>query len=73
MLERYKELKDLIEKYSYYYYEKNESLISDKEFDLLLKELEQIEKEYPQFKNEYSPSQKAVSYTHLTLPTTERV
>lgn len=58
MLERYKELKDLIEKYSYYYYEKNESLISDKEFDLLLKELEQIEKEYPQFKNEYSPSQK---------------
>lgn len=53
MLDRYLELKKLIEKYSYYYYEKNESLISDKEFDELLVELENLEKTYPNLKKNY--------------------
>ncbi|HOJ37729.1 MAG TPA: NAD-dependent DNA ligase LigA [Ignavibacteriales bacterium] len=44
-LNRYNELKKLIDKYNYYYYQLNESLISDYEYDLLYKELEQLERE----------------------------
>lgn len=58
MLEKYLKLKKDIEKYSYHYYEKNESLISDLEFDNLLKELEQLEKDYPYLKQANSPSEK---------------
>lgn len=42
---RLKELRELIEKYNYHYYQLNESIISDYEYDLLYKELEQLEKE----------------------------
>ena len=35
---------------------KDESLISDFEFDMLLKELEELEKKYPQFYDENSPT-----------------
>ena len=45
---RYEELKDLIRKYNEHYYEKNESLVTDYEYDMLLKEMESIEKEYPE-------------------------
>jgi len=41
-LKRVKELEADIEKYNYYYYVKNESLISDYEYDLLIKELEKL-------------------------------
>lgn len=57
MLDRYLKLKELVEKYSYYYYEKSETLISDEEFDKLLKELEDIEKLHPEYKNQKSPTQ----------------
>lgn len=53
---RIKELKELIEKYSYYYYTLNESLISDVEFDKLLKELEDLEKANPQYTMFDSPT-----------------
>lgn len=49
-------LKDSIEKYNYYYYTKNESLISDIEFDKLLKELEELEHNYPEYLNTLSPT-----------------
>lgn len=51
-------LRKEIERYSYYYYTKNQSLISDIEFDKMLKELEELEKRYPQFKKEISPTKK---------------
>ena len=51
-----KRLREEIERYNYYYYSKNESLISDVEYDKLLKKLEKLEKENPQFANELSPS-----------------
>lgn len=51
-------LRKEIERYSYYYYTKNQSLISDIEFDKMLKELEELEKKYPQFKKEISPTKK---------------
>lgn len=54
--ERIKELRELIEKYSYYYYTLNESLISDVEFDKLLKELEELEKVNPQYSMFDSPT-----------------
>lgn len=51
-----KRLREEIERYNYYYYSMNESLISDVEYDKLLKNLEKLEKENPQFANELSPS-----------------
>jgi len=51
---RINELYEKIEKYTYYYYTRNESLISDVEFDKLMKELEVLEGEYPEFKREGS-------------------
>lgn len=59
--ERIKELRELIEKYSYYYYTLNESLISDVEFDKLLKELEELEKVNPQYSMFDSPTQQVGS------------
>ena len=51
-----KNLREEIERYNYYYYSQNESLISDVEYDNLLKKLEKLEKEYPQFVSKSSPS-----------------
>lgn len=45
-MERIAELKELINKYNYHYYELNSPLISDMEYDKLLKELMSLEKEY---------------------------
>ncbi|MBZ4684234.1 MAG: ligase, NAD-dependent [Fusobacteriales bacterium] len=50
-----------IERYNYYYYVKNEPLISDTEFDKLLKELESLEEKYPALKDENSPTNKVGS------------
>lgn len=61
MEKRYEELVNLLHKYNYYYYEKNESLVSDFEYDRLLKELEEIEKNNPNLKVEGSPSEKVGS------------
>ncbi|MGL5951157.1 MAG: NAD-dependent DNA ligase LigA, partial [Cetobacterium sp.] len=54
--DRIDELRKDIERYNYYYYTKNESLVSDIEFDKLLKELEELEKKYPEYKIENSPT-----------------
>ena len=55
---RYEELKDLIRKYNEHYYEKNESLVMDYEYDMLLKEMEAIEKEHPEMKDTVSVTEK---------------
>ena len=55
---RYEELKNLIRKYNEHYYEKNESLVTDYEYDMLLKEMESIEKEYPELKDTVSVTEK---------------
>lgn len=59
---RIAELYELIDKYSYHYYQLNESLISDYEFDQLLRELRDLEEEFPQFKRLNSPTQKVGGY-----------
>ena len=53
---RIDKLRKEIERYNYYYYTKNESIVSYFEFDNLLKELEKLEREYPELKVEISPT-----------------
>jgi len=56
-----KEIQELLEKIDYHnysYYQKHTSEISDYEFDQLLEKLIQLEKEYPEFKAPYSPTQR---------------
>ena len=57
-------MREDILKYNQYYYTNNESLISDVEYDNLIKELKELEEEYPQFKNVESPTEK-VGATNL--------
>lgn len=54
--ERIKILRNKLHRYNNSYYNKDESLISDFEFDVLLKQLEKLEREYPQFYDENSPT-----------------
>lgn len=56
--EEYEKLKKEIEKHNYLYYEKNESIISDTEFDFLLKRLQEMENAYPYLKEINSPTEK---------------
>ena len=55
---RVKELSDLLHHYNYLYYVKNESAVSDYEFDQLLKELEALEQQFPDLADENSPTKR---------------
>ena len=52
------ELTELLNEHNYNYYVLNSPLISDQEFDYLLKELEKIELLFPELKSANSPSQR---------------
>lgn len=52
------ELSTLIEEHNYNYYVKSNPIISDYEFDTLLKELEKLEKDFPEFALENSPTKR---------------
>jgi DNA ligase (NAD+) len=54
--ERIDELSDQLNYYNQKYYQDAVSLISDQEFDFLLKELEELEKKYPELVREDSPT-----------------
>ena len=54
--DRIKRLRKKLHFYNNAYYNEDESLISDFEFDMLLKELEELEKKHPQFYDENSPT-----------------
>ena len=49
---------DKIEEHNVNYYIKENPLISDYEYDLLLRELESLEKQHPQFISPSSPTQR---------------
>jgi len=77
-LERIVKLREDLKKYKDSYYNDNISLISDYEFDILLKELERLEEKYPQYSDENSPTKivgaslkenkfKKVKHTHPML------
>jgi DNA ligase (NAD+) len=53
------ELRDLLNTYSYHYYVTSEPLVTDAEFDLLYRELQQIEAEHPELITPDSPTQRS--------------
>lgn len=55
---RIEELRELIRKYDYAYYIESQPLISDYEYDQLYKELEALEKKYPEYYDKNSPTQR---------------
>ena len=52
------DLRKQIEFYAKKYHEEDESLISDFDYDMLVKELISLEEEYPEFDSPYSPSKR---------------
>ncbi len=56
IMKRMREIENLITYHSKKYYEDDDPEISDYEYDMLFRELLDLEKEYPQFKNPNSPT-----------------
>ena len=54
--EKIEQLRKEIDKHNHSYYIENNPTISDKEFDLLLKQLERLEEKYPQYDDPNSPT-----------------
>jgi len=50
-------IREELQKYNYFYYEQNESIVSDVEYDKLMKKLEKLEKENPEYMLANSPTQ----------------
>ncbi len=59
--ERIEELRKQINEHNHKYYVENESSISDYDFDMLMKELERLEAEYPEFEDPLSPTRRVGS------------
>ena len=58
---RIEELRKIIAEHNENYYKKSAPTISDFEYDFLLKDLESLEKQFPEFYDENSPTQKVGS------------
>ncbi|MDE5772906.1 MAG: NAD-dependent DNA ligase LigA [Muribaculaceae bacterium] len=58
---RIDELRDVINRHNHQYYILNSPEISDKEFDMLLKELESLEQQFPEYNDDLSPTQRVGS------------
>jgi len=58
---RIHELRDILNEANRMYYVENAPTLSDYEFDMLLKELESLEREFPQYASQDSPTQKVGS------------
>ncbi len=54
--EEIQQLRNQLNHYSYSYYVRNESEVSDYEFDMLLRKLEQLEQEHPELRTPDSPT-----------------
>lgn len=59
--QRLLELRDLLNRHNYNYYVLNAPEISDRDFDMLMKELEALEKEFPEMDDPYSPTHRVGS------------
>ncbi|MCK5822104.1 MAG: NAD-dependent DNA ligase LigA [Bacteroidales bacterium] len=55
---RIKELRGILNRHNHLYYVLNEPVISDQEFDHLMKELETLESDFPEYYDALSPSQR---------------
>ncbi len=56
--EKIRELIEKIEYYNYAYYQEDRSEITDEEFDALLRKLEELERQFPEHKVPWSPTQR---------------
>ena len=59
--QRIKELREIINRHNHNYYVLNAPTISDQEFDALLRELQDLERDYPQYQDPLSPTQRVGS------------
>ena len=59
--QRIKELREIINRHNHSYYVLNQPSISDQEFDALLRELQDLERDYPQYQDPLSPTQRVGS------------
>ena len=55
---RVNELREKLRKHNYYYFVQDEPQISDREYDKMMQELIELEKEYPELKSEDSPTER---------------
>ncbi|MEN8810999.1 MAG: hypothetical protein ABF272_06370, partial [Flavobacteriales bacterium] len=56
--QRINELTKLLQDYNYQYYVMDNSVVSDFEFDSLLKELQELEEKHPEFASALSPTKR---------------
>lgn len=66
-LNRMKELTELIDRYNYEYYMNDQSLVSDYEFDKLLRELQDLERQYPELASPNSPTKRVGGEVNKTF------
>ncbi len=59
--ERIDRLREELNRHNHNYYVLNSPEISDRDFDMMMKELEALEKEHPEFADELSPTQRVGS------------
>ncbi len=60
--DRIQQLRDLLNKYNYQYFVLDEASIPDYEYDMLLKELKELEQAYPQYYDINSPTNRVGGY-----------
>jgi len=70
---RARELRSLINDYDYLYYIKNDPAVSDEEYDRLRRELEEIEKLYPELITPDSPTRRVGVSPRSELPPAEHL
>jgi DNA ligase (NAD+) len=71
--DRLEELRDVLRFHEYRYAILNDPLIADFEYDLLYKELEKLEGEYPELVSADSPTQRVASQLTKDFPTVEHL
>src|ERR1700690_4475560 len=71
--DRLEELRDVLRFHEYRYAILNDPLIADFEYDLLYKELEKLELEYPELVSADSPTQRVASQLTKDFPTVEHL
>jgi DNA ligase (NAD+) len=71
--DRLEELRDVLRFHEYRYAILNDPLIADFEYDLLYKELEKLEREYPELVTADSPTQRVANQLTKDFPTVEHL
>ena len=57
-MQKITDLRKTLEKHNHLYYVLSQPAISDHEYDMMLRELEKLEREYPEFADPNSPTQR---------------